>query len=113
MQFNRTSLEIPTFENDLFTKLPYTLTSLSFNINRKFLGEKLVSKSEASLLSSKGKNSSTLLGLRSGVDYYVREYLNLNLSAYFRFSHNKNPAENERKIDINASGITLTMFYKF
>ena len=112
-QFNRTSLEIPTFENNLFTKLPYTLTSLSFNINRKFLGEKLVSKSEASLLNSKGKNSSTLLGLRSGIDYYVREDLNLNLVTYFRFSYSKNPAENERKVDINASGITLTMLYRF
>jgi len=112
-QFNRTSLEIPTFENSLFTKLPYTLTSLSFNINRKFLGEKLVSKNEASFLNSKGKNSSTLLGLRSGVDYYVREDLNLNLVAYFRFSYNKNSVENERKIDINASGMTLTMLYRF
>ena len=111
--YNKTSLEIPTFENNLFTKLPYTLTSLSFNINRKFLGEKLVSKNEASLLNSKGKNSSTLLGLRSGVDYYVREDLNLNLVAYFRFSYSKNSVENERKIDINASGITLTMLYRF
>ena len=57
------------------------------NINRKFLGEKLVSKNEASFLNSKGKNSSTLLGLRSGIDYYLREDLNLNLVAYFRFSY--------------------------
>ena len=111
--FNKTSLEIPTFENNLFTKLPYTLTSLSFNITRKFLGEKLVSKNEASLLNSKGKNSSTLLGLRSGVDYYVREDLNLNLVAYLRFSYSKNSVENDRKIDINASGITLIMLYRF
>ena len=93
--------------------MPYTLTSLSFNINRKFLGEKFVSKNEVSLLNSKGKNSSTLLGLRSGIDYYLREDFNLNLVAYFRFSYSKNSVENERKIDINASGITLTMFYKF
>ena len=58
-------------------------------------------------------NSSTLLGLRSGIDYYLREDFNLNLVAYFRFSYSKNSVENERKIDINASGITLTMFYKF
>ena len=65
------------------------------------------------MLNSKGKNSSTLLGLRSGIDYYLREDFNLNLVAYFRFSYSKNSVENERKIDINASGITLTMFYKF
>ena len=79
----------------------------------KFLGEKLVSKNEASFLNSKGKNSSTILGLRSGVDYYVREDLNLNLVAYLRFSYSKNSVENDRKIDINASGITLIMLYRF
>ena len=115
-QFNRTNLEIPSIVNGGLIKIPFTWTSLSFSANRKFFNDKLLGRSEISLLSNQSKISSKLLGLRLGVDYDIQSNLSSSVMGHLKLSYVEsgiNNMQSSKGFSINSSGVIFLLNYKF
>jgi hypothetical protein len=107
-------------------KTPYTWTHVSLSANQKFLQDKMLARGTISLLNSKSQIKSQLLGFRAGADYRIQENLSASIMGQIRFnyvsSYKKDKVDNDgdgkidnagEVLDINSSGIILTLQYNF
>lgn len=125
-QFSQTKLEIPTMNGNTLVKTPYTWTSISVSGNYRLLQDKVLAKGSVSLLNSRGRIKSQLLGFRAGADYRINENLSAALMSQIRLnyipSYKKDNIDNDSDgkvdnasevIDVNSTGIILTLQYNF
>ena len=123
---SQTKLQIPSMIGTKLIKTPYTWTHMSFSANKKFLQDKMLARGAISLLNSKSHIKSKLLGLRAGADYRIQENLSAAIMGQIRFnyvpSYKNDKVDNDRDgkvdnagevLDINSSGIILTLQYNF
>ncbi len=123
---SQTKLEIPSMNGTELIKTPYTWTHLSLTANQKFFQDKMLARGSISLLNSKSHIKSQLLGLRAGADYRIQDNLSAAIMGQIRFnyvpSYKKDKVDNDgdgkidnasEVLDINSSGIILTLQYNF
>jgi hypothetical protein len=125
-QFSQTKLEIPTMNGNTLVKTPYTWTNISVSANYRLLQDKVLAKGSVSLLNSRGRIKSQLLGFRAGADYRINENLSAALMSHIRLnyipSYKKDNLDNDSDgkadnanevIDVNSTGIIFTLQYNF
>lgn len=123
---SQTKLQIPSMSGGTLIKTPYTWTHVSLSANQKFLQDKMLARGTISLLNSKSQIKSQLLGFRAGADYRIQENLSASIMGQIRFnyvsSYKKDKVDNDgdgkidnagEVLDLNSSGIILTLQYNF
>ena len=123
---SQTTLEIPSMVGNELIKTPYVWTHFSFSANKKMMQEKILARGAISLLDSRSRIKSQLLGLRAGADYRIQNNLSASIMGQIRFNYvasfkkDKLDNDGDGKVDnssevleINSSGIILTLQYNF
>ena len=69
----------------------------------------MLARGAVSLMDSRSKINSQLLGIRGGADYQIQTNLSATLTGYIRIYS----VPSEKFIETNSSGIVLTLNYNF
>ncbi len=126
LSFSRTDLFLPIMKNGIVTKLPYTWTAFAMNGSYLLRENTLRLNGGFSYLHSAGSVETSLFGVKLGGEMKIIEQLSLSVSGNLELSHtgvfkdDMQDNDGDGKIDewgepwgINASGMLLTLGYKF
>ena len=108
-QFSQTKLDIPSMSQNKLVKTSYTWTNLSITANYRLFNNKMLARGTISLMDSRSKINSQLLGIRAGADYQIQTNLSAAFTGYIRIYN----VPSEKFFETNSSGIVVTLNYNF
>ena len=101
--------EISNFSENKLVKTSYTWTNLSITANYRLFNNKMLARGTISLMDSRSKVNSQLLGIRAGADYQIQTNLSAAFTGYIRIYS----VPSQKFIETNSSGIVVTLNYNF
>ena len=108
-QFSQTKLDIPSMSENKLVKTLYTWTNFSISANYRLLNNRMLARGAISLMDSRSKINSQLLGIRAGADYQIQTNLSATLVGYIRVYS----VPSQKFVETNSSGIVVTLNYNF
>jgi hypothetical protein len=108
-QFSQTKLDIPSMSENKLVKTSYTWTNFSISANYRLLNNRMLARGAISLMDSRSKINSQLLGIRAGADYQIQTNLSATLVGYIRVYS----VPSQKFVETNSSGIVVTLNYNF
>ena len=108
-QFSQTKLDIPSMNENKLVKTSYTWTNFSISANYRLLNNRMLARGAISLMDSRSKINSQLLGIRAGADYQMQTNLSATLVGYIRVYS----VPSQKFVETNSSGIVVTLNYNF
>ena len=115
-QVSQTKLDVPSFNDGQLIKTLYVWNNISLSSSYQIIEDTMRLQAGISLMDNKSQIRSQLVSLRAGADYRLQNSLSINVVSFLRFNYlsdNQGLDSYEKGFDMNASGVTCSINYKF